>query len=145
MVDFPIRKLYLGALFRKESSGVWMAPERKKKIPRQRYARFRALLREETPARSPRWPSSWGTRKRTCAHRCRSSSPEERGWGGGRMKFRNADPCRMARHPSAVTFSDTVISRHGLNFILEKFRKKSSTFSNNAAQFWQSCEKIGQH
>ena len=37
-------------------------------------------------------------------------------------KFRNADPCRMARHTSAVTLSDSVISCHGLNCILAKFR-----------------------
>ena len=42
----------------------------------------------------------------------------------GGETFRNADPCRMARHTSAVTFSDSVISRHGLNCILAKIRKK---------------------
>ena len=38
-------------------------------------------------------------------------------------KFRNADPCRMARHTSAVTFSDSVIGRHGLKLHFGKIPK----------------------
>ena len=48
-------------------------------------------------------------------------------------KFRNADPCRMARHTSVVTFS-------GLWKFIEIYEKKSATFGQNSGKL---CENSG--
>ena len=57
--------------------------------------------------------------------------------------FRNAGSCRMARHTSAVTSSDSIISRHGLTAFWQNSEKIRYNLANIQQHSGKICEQVG--